>query len=110
MLTMASQGIVTSSDIVQGNSISARTLTFLINGAAPTIVSATYSVSADYGVVYTGACVVAGNVVTTPLIDGTITKCWPVRLLTWDVEVVLSTGEEKTYVKGTFNLLPTAQP
>ena len=103
---MATQGIVTSPDIVQGNSLSARTLTFLINGSAPTITSATYTISADYGVVYTGACVVVGNVVTTPLIDGEITKCWPIRLLTWDVRVVLSTGEEKTYVKGTFNLLP----
>jgi hypothetical protein len=106
---MAVQGTVTSSDLVQGDTLLSTQITYLSNGNPIDIASAIYSINAPYGLVYSGPCVVIGNVVTTPQVDGSVTQCWPARLLYWDVEITTSAGVKRTYINGSFNLLPSSQ-
>ena len=103
------QGTAPAQTLVIGNTLHARAFTFAVNAAAPTISAAYFAVKTPAGVqLLRVACSIAGAVVTRPSVAAAVTAAWPAGRLNWDIETTIG-GVEKTYIKGEFALLVTAQ-
>ena len=103
------QGSAPTQTLVIGNTLPARAFTYSINASPPTISAAFFAVKTPAGVqLLRAACSIAGAVVTRPSVSATVTAAWPSGRLNWDIETTIG-GVEKTYIKGEFALLVTAQ-
>lgn len=108
---MAIQGTVAEEALVRGNTLRSLALPFTINGSAASIASATFSIrDAKGNLLRTSPCTIVGNVVTRPRLLKAITKDWPLGLLTWDIETILSDGDERTWIKGSVRISYSDQP
>lgn len=106
---MAIQGAVPNEQIVRGDTLETRDFTILVNGAVPTITSATFGVKNGSTVIYGPvSCSVASNVITRPSIAESVTQDWGKQSYTWDIRCTIG-GVSKTWVKGTFVMLRSEQ-
>jgi hypothetical protein len=103
------QGTAPNETYVSGNTIPARQFTFAVNGSPAAIASARFAVrNATRATIFRASCRVSGGVVTRPVISAAQTKNW-LGPFSWDIEVTLASGVQKTWIRGDFTMLRTDQ-
>jgi hypothetical protein len=92
--------------IFRGDTIYARTYTVTQNTLPASIESARlYFRTASKKLVFKATCVVAGNEITMNQINDTDTQEFPVGTLYYDLEITLTNGIVRTWVKGIQEIL-----